>query len=295
VTRCHKRLPCGFPAARSRPGTDAARGARGHDHGVTGIFDRVVCGVDGSTAGTIAARQAARLTAPDGELSLVAVDDPSVAVHAGWEAGAVLSALADEARKALERGRVATAGIHEARTVLAEGHPADVLFHEARERDATLLAVGCHGHTRAVGIVLGSVATLALHEAPCPVLVARGAEDDVRWPRAIVVGVDGSPESADALEAARALGARLAVPVTPVVATEDPRIDLDRVRSLAPDVEEHEARPVDVLAVASEHAGLVVVGSRGLHGIHALGSVSERVGHEARCSVLVVRRRAPGT
>ena len=36
-------------------------------------------------------------------------------------------------------------------------------------------------------------------------------------------------------------------------------------------------------------ADLLVVGSRGLHGVRALGSVSERVAHRAPCSVLVVR------
>ena len=36
-------------------------------------------------------------------------------------------------------------------------------------------------------------------------------------------------------------------------------------------------------------ADLLVVGSRGLHGMKALGSVSERVAHEAKCSVLIVR------
>jgi nucleotide-binding universal stress UspA family protein len=34
---------------------------------------------------------------------------------------------------------------------------------------------------------------------------------------------------------------------------------------------------------------LVVIGSRGLHGLKALGSISERVAHQAECSVLVVR------
>ncbi len=33
----------------------------------------------------------------------------------------------------------------------------------------------------------------------------------------------------------------------------------------------------------------IVVGSRGLRGLRALGSLSERIAHEARCSVLVVR------
>ena len=37
---------------------------------------------------------------------------------------------------------------------------------------------------------------------------------------------------------------------------------------------------------------LVVVGSRGLHGLAALGSVSERVAHSAACSTLVVREPA---
>ena len=58
-----------------------------------------------------------------------------------------------------------------------------------------------------------------------------------------------------------------------------------------PTVEEHDGNPIDVLTVLSEHADLVVVGSRGLHGIRALGSVSERVAHQAHSPVLVVRGR----
>ena len=47
--------------------------------------------------------------------------------------------------------------------------------------------------------------------------------------------------------------------------------------------------PVPVLTELSEEADLLVVGSRGLHGPRALGSVSERVAHRAASSVLVVR------
>ena len=36
-------------------------------------------------------------------------------------------------------------------------------------------------------------------------------------------------------------------------------------------------------------ADLLVVGSRGLHGVKALVSVSERVDHEAPCPALIVR------
>jgi nucleotide-binding universal stress UspA family protein len=66
-------------------------------------------------------------------------------------------------------------------------------------------------------------------------------------------------------------------------------VDVDAARGQAGDVPlvEDERNPVDALADAG--ADLIVVGSRGLHGVRALGSVSERVAHWARCSVLVVR------
>ena len=53
--------------------------------------------------------------------------------------------------------------------------------------------------------------------------------------------------------------------------------------------EELPDEPVTALIAASADADLLVVGSRGLHGVKALGSVSERVAHQARCSVLIVR------
>jgi nucleotide-binding universal stress UspA family protein len=50
-----------------------------------------------------------------------------------------------------------------------------------------------------------------------------------------------------------------------------------------------EDSPVDALVQAGETSDLLVLGSRGLHGVKALGSVAERVAHQASCSVLVVR------
>ena len=40
-------------------------------------------------------------------------------------------------------------------------------------------------------------------------------------------------------------------------------------------------------------ADLIIVGSRSLRAFEALGSVSERVAHQAHCSVLVVRPERP--
>jgi nucleotide-binding universal stress UspA family protein len=46
--------------------------------------------------------------------------------------------------------------------------------------------------------------------------------------------------------------------------------------------------PVTALVEHSRTVDLVVVGSRGVHGLRALGSVSERVAHQAHCTALIV-------
>jgi nucleotide-binding universal stress UspA family protein len=43
------------------------------------------------------------------------------------------------------------------------------------------------------------------------------------------------------------------------------------------------------LLEAAREAHLLIVGNRGVTGLRALGSVSERVAHHAPCSLLVVR------
>jgi nucleotide-binding universal stress UspA family protein len=121
------------------------------------------------------------------------------------------------------------------------------------------------------------------------VLTVREGVDVDSWPTRIVVGVDGSPQSARALAAARELADRFGPSVRPVVALLDASSDLHEARLLASDVEELSGSAVDELVHAAEDADLLVVGSRGLTGIRALGSVSERVAHSARCPVLVVR------
>jgi nucleotide-binding universal stress UspA family protein len=253
------------------------------------LFDRVVCGVDRSDAGLTAARVAGLITRPAGSLVLVSAYDRSIAVHAGWNMAHVLEQLAVEAGEALEQGRTEAESLHPLEGKLLEGDPLQRLLAEIASQDATTVVVGSHGSSRATGIALGTVSTSLLHDAPCSVLIARGAVDSTRWPRRIVVGVDGSTHSARAVDAARTLAARLGAEVRPIVATKHARVDLDAVRQIEPSCEEHEAKPLDVLSVASETAGLLVVGSRGLRGIRALGSLSERIAHEARCSVLVVR------
>ena len=254
------------------------------------IFDYVVCAVDDSDAGVLAARIGARVALPDGMLTLVSVETTKIAVHAGWQMAAVATQLAGEAREALERGRdvAAPAHLRPINTRLLSGEPVDVLLGEIERQMPGLVVVGTQGFSRPVGIALGSVATHMLHEAPCSVLIARAPRNLERWPCSLVVGVDGSPESLAAARNARQLAARFGATLREFAAS-DAHVDLNAAKAVSPDLEVLPGRPVDELTVLSEFADLVVVGSRGLKGVRALGSVSERVAHEARCPVLVVR------
>ena len=202
------------------------------EHGGTGLFDRVVCGVDHSEAGVAAARVAATVTAAEGTLTLLAVEDPSIAVHAGWNMPHVLEELAADAATALEQGRAAAEPVHPVEIRLTDGDPVQRLLAEIATKRASAVVVGSHGRSRATGIALGSVSTTLLHEAPCAVLVVRG-EIDAGWPRRIVVGVDGSDGSARAYEAAAELAARLGAVLRAIVATEG-QVDLAAARRIAP-------------------------------------------------------------
>lgn len=245
-------------------------------HGPTAVFERVVCAVDPSGAAH-AVRIAGRTTDPDGTLAVVTVAD-------GTAIGG--------ARTAAERAQREAERFHRAGVRVLEGDVAAALLAELERSRATLVVVGSHALSRVAGRVLGSVATRLLHDAPCSVLVARGSVPDTdAWPRSIAVGLDGSVTSARAAAAAWELADRAGARLRSLVATRGADPDLDAARRIAPDVELVDERPLPALVAASGEHDLVVVGSRGLSGVRALGSVSERLGHRARCPVLVVRER----
>ena len=197
------------------------------------------------------------------------------------------------------------------------GDPVPVLINEATS--GALLVVGGHGLGELRGLLVGSVGLKLAGHTPCPLVIARGA--DPADGDEIVVGVDGSPESAAALDFAfgqavlwnsrvRALHA-WQPPLPPVsLGAAIPAIDMttyahDAERILAnaleparrryPDVKvDAEAvcgHPVRVLEEATGRAGLLVVGARGLGGLSGLvlGSVSHGVLHRARCPVAILR------
>ena len=256
---------------------------------VEAVFARTVCGVDGSDASLEAVRQAVRLAPAGHELTLVAVAESHLAVHAGMVAARVADEIAADAQQALDLALGLAVG---AQTRLVEGRAAETLLHVLTEDDATLVCIGSHDHRRTPGIFIGSVTTLMLHSAPCSVLVARSPADADGFPRSIVAGIDGSAESLRAAAVAGALAERLGASVTYLVATggRSNETDATALAESGLDLVSSDRHPVAVLVEAASDVDLMVLGSRGLRGLRALGSVSERVAHRADCSLLVVRQ-----
>jgi nucleotide-binding universal stress UspA family protein len=255
------------------------------------IFSRILVGVDGSPESLEAARQAAALERPGGTTTLLGawhLAPPLVTpmtVLPAW--GVDESEARAEAEDAL---RAVRQELPSAAALLVHGFPAHALIGEARRAGSTLIAVGSHGQRRLAGILMGSTATQLAHEAPCSLLVARA------WPagrpRRIAVGVDGSDGSAAAYAAAQYLARRFDAELRPIVAEGDKLLDLPAVSLVVGDgFDVVSDDPVAALTAASTDADLLVLGSRGVHGLRALGSVSERVVHRAACSTLIVRGR----
>ena len=125
-------------------------------------------------------------------------------------------------------------------------------------------------------------------------LVARAAERP--WPRSIVVGIDGSDGSLAAAAVAQDVAARTGSTVRLLVARGASPADVatEALTDSGYDLAFSDEKPVPALLEAARDADLLVVGSRGLTGLRALGSVSERVAHHAPCSLLVVRALTAG-
>ena len=259
-----------------------------------GVFARVTVGVDGTDWGFEALRQAL-LLAPEPASTLRAVTalDTAPVIHTGIHAAQFAELLEQEAADACATAERLIGGRRGAVARVVRGKPVDVLRRERDEVDATLVALGGRRSSRFLGIMLGDTGTELLHDAACSVLLACPARDVTWQPREIVVGLDSSSYAQAALQTADELAERFDGSVEVVSATGGKQIERDaawasRVQSWDP------AHPVHALVERSRGADLVVVGSRGAHGVRAIGSVSERVAHQAHCTALVVHEPASG-
>jgi nucleotide-binding universal stress UspA family protein len=259
-------------------------------------FGRIVCGVDGSRSGHAAVEQAVALSDPQTALVFTCVREER---GAGLTHQATITA--ERAHASVEQAVRAAreAGVDAASEVLLGHDPRAVLLDEASRSD--LLVVASHGESRRFGIALGSTASAVLHRAHVPVLIARPTSDGVQFPERILVATDGSEDARRAVELTARIAKQHRAGVA-LISVDLPQhgdvhqvgaheVELAAALGVEP-VILRSSGPADariVEAAAAQRAALVVLGSRGLSGLHALGSVSERVGHRAHCSVLVAR------
>ncbi|WP_328414198.1 universal stress protein [Micromonospora sp. NBC_00389] len=282
----------------------------------------VVVGVDGSASALDAVRAGARAAA--------AQHLPLRVVHAFvWPLYATVQGpLPTDVGLRREADELVAEAVAEAKKVSADlpvtgavvdGTPTPVLLRATR--DAALLVLGHRGLGGFTELLVGSTAVQVSARADCPVLVVRG---ESRADGPVVVGVDGSALSTEALGFAFAEAARRDTTLVAVHAWQIPTsfiagevlplvYDLDAAtaaeeRILAEAVAGWSERypevpvrqrvvygaPARVLIEESVAAQLTVVGAhgRGALGGMLLGSVSHTVLHHAKGPLAIVRHQA---
>lgn len=282
-------------------------------------MDQIVVGIDPEPAGRRALEWALA--------EAVVLGVPLQAVRA-WQAvaagpsfpagGALLSdrsVAADEAQHLAEvllkeaRERVPGGDTVQTTADAALGAPGQVLLEAAGE--GSLLVVGSRGAGALSRAVLGSVSAAVLHHARCPVAVVPEHASVPSGVARVLVGVDHSPQSREALrvgvQLAKAHGAVL-VPLFVHDALASGLVDLATLEASersalraaaaavgAGDLVVHPdvlgGQPAAELRRAVRPGDVLVVGSRGRGGFTSLllGSTSSQLAQHAVVPVLVVR------
>jgi nucleotide-binding universal stress UspA family protein len=231
------------------------------------VFARVLVGVDGTEWGREALHQTLALAPADAVVQAVIALQTSPATRTGFDATRWRDILTAEAGRARDEAEAMLDSRAGSAARVEHGEPLRVLRATRDATRATLLALGGRHSSRFLGIMLGGTSTELLHDDRCSVLIARPSAEDIWQPRRIVAATDGSAPALAALAVADDIRSRLGADVEIVSDAQHPAKDL---------------------VERSREADLLVLGSRGLHGVRAIGSVSERVAHHAKCSVLAV-------
>jgi nucleotide-binding universal stress UspA family protein len=267
------------------------------------IFADILCAIRGKEGGFAAVEQAAALARPQGRLTLLAVTSfRSGGTH---RAPAIGPAQAAEILARAE-GIAREIGVPYASEVDPRSPPARVILDWSAGYD--LLALGAPASSWPAMWLSVGVGNSAIEGFTTPLLVARPLAVDRRFGDRIVIASDGLEASQPlvdlAVRIARAHGSN--VTLVHALGRESP-IKRGRPREQERTLEEQErtlkrtlasgttevvveaGRAADVIksVAAAADASLVIMGSRRLDGLRAMGSVSRRVVHQAPCSVLL--------
>lgn len=195
-------------------------------------LDRVVIGEDFSDPALAATRWAARHFAPDAELVLVHVLEPSSTPSYLEEEFPPATTLAEDARAGSERRLRDLAdelGRDRVSCVIREGRPERAIIDVAVEVRADLIVVGEYGHHGRRADVLGTTADWLTRAAPVPVLLSRRLRPS--RPRRILLPVEESALLGEALDWGRFCADRFDAEIFALYPL-DPAA-LDRVRNVA--------------------------------------------------------------
>ena len=163
------------------------------------MYERIVAGTDLSPTAKRATDRAFLLAGK--------VDAEFILLHAGVDPGAPLEQLGNE---------------YGARVVAVRGPAAEVLVSETQRLEGDLLVIGSVGMRGARRFMLGNVPNKVSHHAPTDLLIVK-TDTEPRFSglySTLLVGVDGSPTSIRALDAAGQLAATLGLQPTVVCAYE---------------------------------------------------------------------------
>jgi len=279
----------------------------------------IVVGFDGSSGSSNAVQWAASEAQARG-VRLRIVSCFSVPIAADGVYGLAAADAYEGTKSAEEQNLSALSGqiseLHPALEIVTEstsGSPGHVLVDRVDADD--MIVVGASAHQHAAAFWLGSTPRHLVRHSPCPVVVIRGNADSSR-PTRLVVGVDGSPTSEEAVswagDEADRLGVNLVLvhawsyPYTPVDAASSQAHDLTKIDAaclLEAAVESARERfgagvsgrlietgPVAALLQSTRQGDLLVVGSRGRGALAAslLGSTVNSVLDESEVPVVVM-------
>lgn len=260
------------------------------------VFPRLLCAINGSRGSAEAVRQALSLATPGTAVTFVAITD-----ERGVGANRVAVVGEHRARQALAAAKALAADMRVTATteLVHAGKAAETLLSLQPEHD--VLVIGCPGRSRLGDMLIGNVATVLAHRTHGPLLIARASALPESFPQQILVAVDDRRRSRRQVT----LAARLArashahVHLAHVTGRDyDARtrrllaelsVEVRELTGTEPLVDTLEGPTADALAHEVDRVGadLLILGRRGVSGVKALGSVSERLVHSARCSVLI--------
>ncbi len=278
--------------------------AEGHAASAGPIFANILCAISGKEGGFAAVEQAAALAGTQGRLTFLAVT--SFRSGGARRGPAIGPARVSEILERAER-IAREAGVPYTSEVDPGTPPARVILDWSERYD--LLAIGAPASSWPAKLLSVGVGDKALGGFSTALLVARPLEVERSIGDRVVVASDGLDASHPLID----LTARIArapssnVTLVHALGRESP-IKRDRPREQEGTLQEQErmlertrtsgatelllkpgrAGVVVVSAATAADASLVVMGSRRLEGVRAMGSVSRRVVHQARCSVLLV-------